>query len=175
MTDPIQEQPLVWANRADYNDAKSGHTRVAAHQITLTSLADGAARQGSKASFGEDMYNKYAVRVGIEFDVAPTAGEAVYVYWSASIDGTPATGNDGGCTGADAAYKAGDEEEWVNQLTLIGVLTVTADAAATVQYATIGSLEPPTRYGQIVVWNKSGEALEGDSVEMFVALIPDLV
>ena len=73
---------------------------------------------------------------------------------------------------ADGAYQAGSEAEWVKQLQLIGVLTLTADAATTVQISTVGRFTPPSRYGQIVVWNEGGQAFEGDDVEMFVALVP---
>ena len=52
------------------------------------------------------------------------------------------------------------------------MLVLTADAATVVQYATVGEFAPPTRYGQVVVWNESGQAFEGDAVEMFVALVP---
>jgi len=162
--------PVVWADTTDYSDTNSGFTRT--HQLDLTSLADTKAREGAKADLGATRAARYAVRVGIEFDSAPTAGEAVYFYWSASHSGTAGTGNDGGCTGADVAYKDGEESEWVKQLQLIGVLTVTNDAATTVQYATVGEFCPPERYGQVVVWNEAGQALEGDAVEQFVALIP---
>jgi hypothetical protein len=112
--------------------------------------------------------------VFIEFDVAPTAGNVVEFYWSASHSGTAATGNDGGASGSDAAYKAGEEDEWKRQLLYMGALTATADAATTVQVQTINSMfTAPQRYGQVVVVNKSGQALEGDAVEMCVALIPN--
>lgn len=163
--------PVVFADATDYSPTNSGYTRTA--QIDLTSIANGAARQSEKVDLGATRAAGFAVRVGIELDVAPTAGNQIEFYWSASISGTAGTGNDGGASGADAAYQAGSEDEWKRQLLLLGVLVCTADAAPVVQLATINAyFQPPTRYGSVVVVNKSGQALEGDAVEMFVALTP---
>lgn len=155
---------------ADFGD---GHGIAGTEvQLSLATLADAAARQSAKADLGAVRAGQYAVRVGIEMNVAPVAGAAVYFYWSASESVTAGTGNDGGCSGADAAYQAGSEAEWVKQLTLIGVLSLTADADTVIQIATVGRFSPPSRYGQVVVWNEGGQAFEGDDVEMFVALVP---
>ena len=163
--------PVCWADTTDYVSTASGISRT--HQLDLTSIANGAARQGAKADLGATRPEQYAVKVGIEFDVAPTAGVVVEFYWSASFSTTAGTGNDGGCSGADAAYKAADEDEWAKQLIFMGALVATADAATVVQYQTINSeFRPPDRYGQVIVKNEGGQAFEGDAVEMFVALIP---
>lgn len=170
--------PICWADSSDYNSANSGITRT--HQIDLTSLADGAARQGAKADLGATRAPGYAVKCCFELDVAPTAGTKWEVYWSSSYSGTAGTGNDGGSsvTGADAAWTPGggaeaDIDEFKRQLIMIGVMTLTADAAATYQVATINSYFcPPTRYGQPIVKNDAGQAAEGDAVEMYIALIP---
>ena len=151
----------------DFDDSIAG-TEV---QLTLAALADAAARQSTKVDLGATRAAQYAVRVAIEMDVAPTAGEAVYIYWSASESGTAGTGNDGGCSGADGAYQAGSEAEWVKQLQLIGVLTLTADADVA-QIGTVGMFTPPSRYGQVVVWNEAGQAFEAADNTMFVALVP---
>lgn len=162
--------PVCWADTTDYNSAGSGIART--DQLDLTSIADDAARQGAKADLTADRARQYAVMVGIEMDVAPTAGEVVDFYWSGSYSATAGTGNAGGASGADAAYKAGEEDEWVKQLTYLGSLVLTADAAPTVQRACIGIFSPPTRYGMPIVHNKGGQAFEGDAVEMYVALVP---
>lgn len=163
--------PVCWADTTDYNSAGSGISRT--HQIDLTSLADTKARQGAKADLGATRPEAYAVHVGLEFDVAPGVSDVCYVYWASSYSGTEGTGNDGGASGADAAYNDGSEAEWLRQLTLIGVFHCTADAATTVQRQCVNDrFSPPTRYGMPVVWNESGQALEGDAVEMYVALIP---
>lgn len=166
--------PVVWADVTDYSSSGSGFTRT--HQIDLTSLASAAARQGEKADLGATRPASYSVLVGFELDVAPTAGTAIDVYWSASFSGTAGTGNTGGGSGADGAYKAGEEAEWVRQLIRIGTLTTTADAATTVQRGCINdAFVPPTRYGFPIVLNRStGQAFEGDAVEMYVALVPNV-
>lgn len=162
--------PIVFADVTDFSGTASGYTRTA--QIDLTSIASAAARQSDKVDLGVDRSQIYSVRVGIELDVAPTAGNLVEFYWSASASGTAGTGNDGGASGADGAYQAGSEAEWKKQLIFLGALVCTNDAATTVQVQSIGMFKPPERYGQVVVVNTSGQALEGDAVEMFVALVP---
>ena len=102
--------PKVWADTTDYSSTGSGFTRT--DQIDLTSLANGAARQGAKGDLGATRAARYSVTVGIEFDVAPTAGVEVEVYWSSSFSATAGTGNAGGASGADAAWQAGSEDEF---------------------------------------------------------------
>jgi len=164
--------PVCWADTTDYSSTGSGITRT--HQIDLTSIADTKARQGAKADLEASgpRAARYAVVVGIEMDVSPTAGEVVEFYWSSSYSTTAGTGNDGGASGADAAYKDGEEAEWVKQLTFLGALVLTNDAATTVQRACIGTFCPPDRYGMPVVKNEGGQAFEGDAVEAYIALIP---
>lgn len=162
--------PVVFADTTDYSSTGSGFTRTA--QIDLTSIANGAARQSDKVDLGATRARQYAVMVGIEFDVAPTAGNAVHFYWSDSHSATAGTGNSAGASGADGAYKAGEEAEWLKQTINIGSLIVTNDAATTVQRQTVGIFTSPDRYGQVIVLNSSGQALEGDAVEMYVALVP---
>lgn len=162
--------PIVFADTTDYSSSGSGFSRT--HQLDLTSIANGAARQSDKADLGATRAAQFSIIAGIEIDVAPTAGTLIEFYWSSSFSGTAGTGNDGGASGADGAYKAGEEDEWKKQLIHLGNLVCTADAATTVQRQAIGIFTPPNRYGQVVVVNKCGQALEGDAVEMYVALVP---
>lgn len=168
--------PTVFADTTDYSSTNSGFTRT--HQLDLTSLATGAARQSAKADLGATRARLYAVRVGIEFAVAPTAGGLVEIYWSPSFSSTAATGNDAGASGSDGAYKAAEEAEWVKQAIFLGSLVATADATTVVQYQTVGYFTPPHRYGQVIVYNPTsangggGQAFVADAVEMFVAFIP---
>ena len=170
--------PICWADTTDYSNTNSGISRT--HQIDLTSLADADARQGAKADLGASRAPTYAVKACIEFDVAPTAGAAVEIYWASSYSGTAGTGNDGGAasTGADADWDPGgaaeaDRIEYSRHLVPLGVMSAAADAATTYQVATINEAwTPPTRYGFPIVFNQSGQALEGDAVEMYIALIP---
>lgn len=162
---------VVWADTTDFSGTLSGLART--HQLDLTSIANGAARQAAKADLGATRAAKYAVKVAMELDVAPTAGNEIDVFWSSSVSGTAGTGNDGGADGTDSAYKAGEEAEWSKQLLYIGSIVLTADAATVVQTQIINSaFVPPSRYGMPVVYNRSGQALEDNAVEMYVALLP---
>lgn len=167
--------PICWADATDYSATNSGIART--HQIDLTSLADGAARQGVKADFGEKRSAAYAVRVCFEPTSAPTAGNKMEVYLSTSYSGTAGTGNDGdGVTGADAAWAPqggaeADIDEVKRHLLFVGVFPLSADADPQA-----GIINPafamPTRYGSLIVKNDSGVAMINDAVEMFVAFIP---
>lgn len=162
--------PTVWADTTDY--AGDGGTRT--DQIDLTSLASGAARQGAKADLGATRAAVFAVTVGIEFDVAPTSGDIVSIWWAPSVSATAATANPGGISGSDAAYTgtAGDSlADSILQLTLIGNLVVTSDAATVVEFQTF-IFSPELRYGSPVVFNEADQALEGDAIEMFVTFTP---
>lgn len=161
--------PVVWANSGDYSSTDSGYTRT--HQINLTSIA-AAARQGAKADLGATRPRVYAVRVGIEWGTAPTAGNVVEVYWSASFSSTAGTGNSAGASGTDLAYKAAEEAEWLKQAMFLGSLVATNDGAGTTQIQTIGYFTPPHRYGMPIVYNTSGQTFDSDAVNMFVALVP---
>ena len=162
--------PTVWADTTDYSATASGFTRT--DQIDLTSLASTKARQGAKADLGATRARLYAVRIGLEYAVAPTAGTTMEVYWSSSFSATAGTGNDGGASGSDGAYQDSSEAEWKKQLIFLGSLVLTNDATTVVQYGTVGYFTPPHRYGMPIVVNLGGQALHSDAVEMFVALVP---
>ena len=159
---------LVWADATDYGQDDEDY------QIDLTSLANGAARQGAKGDLGATRPRRYAVHVWIEMDVAPASGATVDVYWAASAHATAATENPGGCSGSDAAYTgtAGDSlDDSLKQLDFIGSCILTADAATVVQRFTF-VYSPPLRYGMPVIDNNGGQAFEGDAIEMAFKMIP---
>lgn len=162
--------PTVWADTTDY--AGDGGTRT--HQIDLTDLADGAARQGAKADLGATRADRYTVTFCVEMAVAPASGATVDLYWAASPHATAATMNPGGCTGADAAYTgtAGDSlDDSLNQLIPIGSIYLTSDADPVLQSMPF-TLFPPSRYGMPVVDNNGGQAMHSDAIECFVTLTP---
>lgn len=138
------------------------------YAITLASLADGAGRCGVQADLGPAFPVRYAVTLEVNLDVAPAAGKTVELYWAASYDGSTFPG---GATGTDAAYKAGEEDEWKKQLMLIGALVVTSDAETVVQTQAF-VFSPPTRYGCPVVVNKTGQALEGNDNSHRITFTP---
>ena len=71
--------------------------------LTLTSLADGDGRAGDEHDFTATFPARARLELLVDFNVAPTAGNVVDVYWSSSDDGT---NYDGECTGSDAAYNS---------------------------------------------------------------------
>ncbi len=165
----LQGTPIVWADATDFTDVD--FTRTA--QIDLTSLANGKARQGAKVDLGVNRANRYAVRVAYEADVAPVAtSTSVSLYWSASNKTGAGDSNSGGTSGADAAYKDGEELEFLGQLMFLGTIPMTNDAAPTVQKMEVAMFTPPMRYGMPVLLNQSGQAAEGDAIEMYIALVP---
>ena len=167
--------PIVWADSADY--AGDGGART--HQITLASLANGAARQGAKADMDtggvtDRLPRRWAVTLRIEFDVAPSDNTIVDLYWAASLNSTAATANPGGTTGSDAAYTgtAGSTlAESLLQLQLIGSLFNTNDAATVVLQQTFITTIP-LQYGMPVIVNNGGQAFEGDDIEMSITFTP---
>lgn len=162
--------PLVWANGSDYSPTNSGFSRT--HQLDLTSLANNAARQGTKADLGATRARQFAVVAGLQVNAAATAGTVIEIWWSSSTSGNAGTGNTGGAGGSDAAYKTAKEDEWKQQLQYLGALVLTNDGGINVQYQCVGYFTAPDRYGMPVIVNKSGQALKNSGVEQFVALVP---
>ena len=138
------------------------------YAITLASLADDAGRCGVKADLGSTFAEAYRVCAEFNLDVAPAAGESVELWWASSHDNTTFPG---GATGTDAAYKAGEEDEWKGQMTFIGAVRVTADADTVVQTQGL-VFSPSARYGCPVIINKSGQAFEGDDDSHQITFTP---
>lgn len=162
--------PVVWADSADY--AGDGGART--HQIDLTDLADGAARQGAKADLGATRAKEFSVTVCVEMAIAPASQAAIDVYWATSPHATPATMNPGGTSGVDAAYTgtAGDSlDDSLLQLQYLGPISLTADDDPVLQSQTF-TLLPQHRYGMPVIDNNGGQAMHSDAIECFVAATP---
>lgn len=144
--------------------------------LTISGVTDTSAQQSVKVDLGSLRASEYALKAVIEFFAAPTAGDLIHFFWSSSESATAAVGNDGGTSGADAAYSgySSDLEESVRHLVWIGSMAVTPSIA--VQGATVGTFRPPSRYGSLVIWNKSGETLAAtDGVESAIVLNPILM
>lgn len=163
----------------DFSPTAANDLRVATSgnrtnvQITLASLADGAARQSDKADLGVLRASLYVVRAAFEFAATPTAGDAVLLYWGESAQITT-TGNLAALSGSDGAYAGvgSDLDRSCQMLTLIGRHLCTDDPTATVQASKIGYLVPGNRYGSLVVRNESGAAFHSDDVEIHVVFDP---
>lgn len=162
---------IVFANSADFGGSPIART----HQINMTSLGAGAARQGDKVDLGATRAARYDVVLRPEFDVAPTSpGKQVSVWWAPSPHATAGTANPGGVSGSDSAYTgtSGDSlADSILQLQYIGALQCTSDVAPTVQQQAF-TFFPECRYGTPVVWNEADQAFEGDGVEMSLIFIP---
>ncbi len=167
--------PIVWADTTDYAGDGGARTK----QIDLTSLGNGAAREGAKADLTATRAARFAVELCVEFvsSGAPESGETVDLYWGPSNNGTAGTANPAGLTGVDAAYTgtAGDSlADSLKQLLYIGSLVLTADVAAVVQRQTF-VFSPPTRHGIPVVVNSCNDASEdfhSDAIEMYIRMTP---
>ncbi len=162
---------IVWA---DIGGDFGGSPIAGTVQITLAALANGAARQGVKVDLGATRAARYAVTLRPELDVAPASGAVITLHWAPSESAVAGTANPGGVSGTDAAYTgtAGDAlADSIKQLDEIGPLVCTSDAATVVQQQTWFYF-PPCRYGSPVVWNQSGQAFEGDDIEMSIIFMP---
>jgi len=165
---------IVIADTTDY----AGDIGTRTDQILLAALADGASRQSDKVDLaisGAYLAARYDVYAAIEFDVAPADLKWMDFYVGFSPSAVAATANPGGCSGADAAYtgSAGSTmDESLKQLLHLGSLSCTNDAATVVQFQYIGSFVAAERYACFVVDNNSGQALEGDDVEMGIRIVP---
>jgi len=131
--------------------------------LTLTSLANAAGRQGDEHDFSATFPAKVRIELEVDFNVAPTAGNTMDVYWSSSDDGTD---YDGECTGADAAYST---EADLKRLHYVGSLAASNDTdpqrASWVFFL-------PARYGLPVVFNSSGQALTATGTDQIVTVTP---
>lgn len=142
--------------------------------ITLTSVANNAARQAAKLDLGATRAAAYSVAADFEFAATPTAGATVEIWWAPSSSATAGTDNPGGVGGTDSAYSgySSNLAASVIQLQLIGVFVTTAQATATVQKAFVGVLCPTMRYGTLVVYNKSGAAFHSSATNIQIVLTP---
>lgn len=137
--------------------------------ITLTSLANGSARQSKKidltAAWAQDF------NVFFESSVAATAvdGVELELYWAGSTSGTDATDNPGSATGSDAAFAT--PGDYKHQLEYIGSLVLMSAASTGVQRQAL-KLYPTTQYGSLVVVNLSGQALGSTAGDHKITLTP---
>lgn len=131
--------------------------------LTLTSLATATGRMGASNDFGATFPERVRVELTVDFNVAPTAGNVINVYWSSSQGGT---NFDGECTGSDAAYSNTND---LRRLHWVGALSASNDTdlqrASWVFFL-------PARYGLPVVFNNSGQALTNVGTDQTVKVTP---
>lgn len=153
-------------------------------QMALTGLASvtgvattTGASASAKVDLGANRARAYSVRAAIELAATPTAGNVIEFWWAPSDSGTAANGNPGGISGTAAnpftGYSSNNDASLL-QCQLIGTMICTAQATGTVQVAECGVFSPSSRYGTLIVRNKSGAAVHSDDVECNVVLTPIL-
>lgn len=141
------------------------------YAITLAALANNAARQGAKGDLGDPRAIDWELMAEIEWQSAPTAGVSVPIYWSSSPSATAGTQNSGGASGADAAYQAGNEAAFVQQLELVGIFVATGNGSGTIQNMKF-VFRPDHRYGMPVPYNTSGQAFATSGTNIIFTLTP---
>jgi len=147
--------------------------------LTLSAVANAAGRQSSKVDLGATRAEEYTLFGCVDFTgETPTVGLTVDYYWAPSTSGTAGDANVAGNSGVDGAAPDGalgsiTLAEFVKQCIFIGSLVV--HDGAVVQNGVIGSFRPGARYGQLIVFNNSGDAFEADDVEMHQVMMPTIV
>lgn len=142
------------------------------YTLTLTSLANNAARQGGKGDLGANRARLYAALFTSSVGSAATTGNEIEVYWGASPSTTAGTDNPGSLGGSDAALTTPDEYKL--QLMPLGALPLSNTAGTNVQKVILGPFVPPARYGMPVIVNKSGQTMGGTAGDHEFRLLPIL-
>ena len=139
--------------------------------LTLTSVANGAARQSATLDLGASWAQRWRIDSDMEIAATPTTGTTIDFH--ASFNGVTGAGK-ANTSGSDAAYTgySSNVDASVKQLPLIGVHVCTVQATATVQKANAGIFFPSGRYLNLVVVNRSGAALHSAATNMVVTLTP---
>jgi len=137
--------------------------------ITLTSVANGSARQSAKFDFGAIFARRWLATFETKFAIAPTNDTEVELYLSQSSNATAGTGNTGGTSGADAAFS--NSSELKKQLEPIGSLAC-SNALGTGTQRQAFEFQPTQRYGSVVVVNNSGQALSSTAGDHIITLQP---
>lgn len=165
---------ITAVGRQQSGTAKSFKSSGGSAVITLTSVANNAARQSDKLDLGAVRGVAYNVSADFEMAATPTAGAVIELWWAPSSSGTAGTDNPGGVSGADGSYAgySSNLAASVVQLQFIGNFICTAQATATVQKAFVGVLCPTMRYGTLVVYNKSGAAFHSSATNIQIVLTP---
>ena len=143
--------------------------------MDFDTLGNGLGWQSAKVDLDEPWAENYACFGIADIGVAPATGTTIDYYWAPSTSTTQGTGNIYANSGADAAALDGATAaatvvEFVSQCMFIGSLTLSADAV--VQNGYVGILSPPTRAGQLIIVNKSGQAFVAGAIEVAQFLNP---
>lgn len=127
---------------------------------SLDALGSTNARMGAAVDLGANWRQMYFVDLIVESGTAPTAGTTVDLYLACSHDNSNWPG---GVTGSDAAYKNGEESEWVKQLGGIAAQLIATNDSNTVQRQQPVIWVPKGRYVVPVVHNLLGQAFRDEA------------
>jgi hypothetical protein len=142
--------------------------------ITLTSLANNAAREGVKIDLGATFSARYTIEFTLQTGAtAPTIGATYELWLGWSTHVTAGTDNPAGLTGADAAWTgigSASVDESKMQLDLAGALVLVDETDTDMrQYFTVTA---KSRYVIPVVVNKSGQTTHATGTNNTIVLTP---
>lgn len=140
--------------------------------LTLTSLANAAAREGDKKDFYDATYGLPELlecRLETAVGSAATNGLAVELWLGESDSATAGTANPGNLTGADAGLTTPDEYKL--QCTFAGALALSNARSTSVQ---VQRFSVPTTCRAVVplIVNKSGQTLSGTAADHKLVITP---
>ena len=170
---------FVFGTGASFNPADNGtnmsNTDAIDHEMALSALPAGGARQSIKMDLGATRPARYSVAAAFNFTgKTPVSGESVDLYWAPSHSSTQANGNVAGNSGADDAAGAGavpsaiTAAEFVKQCQFIGSFIITDDI--TVQCGHVGIFSPAQRHGQMICHNNTTDPFEADDIEPHIVM-----
>lgn len=152
---------------------KTWDTVPTTYTITLTSLANGAAREGAKGDFNDAALGGLPVLLEVRLEsavaVAAANGTVLELWAGESDSGTAGTDNPGNLTGADAALS--NPSELKLQLDLVGALNLSNARGTNVQKQRFRYF-PTCRYWIPVLVNLSGQALTGTAGNHKIVVTP---
>lgn len=162
----------------DYSDLEAGTAITWSPSggdklLSLTSLANDAAREGAKSATLVDgtkgMPEVLDVRIESAVTSAATSGKEIELFFGESPSSTAGTDNPANLTGADASLSNPDELK--GQATFVGALVLSNARGTNVQKQRF-SYYPTLPYIIPLVVNKSGVALSSTSGNHKVVVTP---
>ncbi len=146
---------------ADANDwsGANGWSATIDAQFDLSGLAAGAYRQSAKLDLGALWDKDLLIRIMVEMQVDPAAGELLSLSADWTQDATAGTGNAAGLTGVDGAYTGfggvSAEDAVDHLLEYLAPFTLLAidDADNAPQQKLLATIRPKSRYPIFVLGN----------------------
>lgn len=155
--------------KREFGTAKTWKASGGTGVITCTSLANGSAQEGAKIDLGANWARAWLVTFETKLASAGTDGSEIELYTNQSISGTPGTSENGGATGADAAFS--NAATLKHQWTPVGSIAVAAAASTGVQRQSF-EFTPSARYQSPLVVNNSGQAFSGSAGDTIITWTP---